>query len=148
MLDKALAHLQSHLPDFRRSLEVLSRIPSISASKEHDAEVTRSAEAVVKEMLAAGLTHAEVIELPGVHAYAYGEWLGAGPKAKTILLYGHHDVQPEGRHEKWISPPFEPTERNGRLYGRGVVDDKAGVMVHVAAIASYLKGAGGCPVNL
>ncbi len=148
MLEKALAHLESNLPSFRRSLETLSRIPSISAAGYPEVEVTRSAEAVVKEMLAAGLTHAEVIKLDGVHAYAYGEWLGAGPKAKTILLYGHHDVQPEGRPEKWISPAFEPTERNGRLYGRGTVDDKAGVMVHVAAIASFLKGAGACPVNL
>ncbi|MCC6808164.1 MAG: M20/M25/M40 family metallo-hydrolase [Deltaproteobacteria bacterium] len=148
MLEEALTYLASNMPAFRRSLETLSRIPSISAAGYPEAEVTRSAEAVVKEMLAAGLTHAEVIKLDGVHAYAYGEWLGAGPKAKTVLLYGHHDVQPEGRPEKWISPPFEPTERNGRLYGRGTVDDKAGVMVHVAAIAAFLKGAGGCPVNL
>jgi len=148
MLERALAYLEQHQGDFRRSLETLSRIPSISAAGYPEAEVTRSAEATVKEMLAAGLTHAEVIKLDGVHAYAYGEWLGAGPSAKTVLLYGHHDVQPAGRPEKWVSPAFEPTEREGRLYGRGTVDDKAGVMVHVAAIASFLKGTGSCPVNL
>src|SRR4051812_3750802 len=148
MLDSALSYLDKHLADFRAELEKLSRIPSVSAPGYPDAEVTRSAEAVVAAMKAAGLPHAEVLTLPGVHAYAYGEWLGAGPNAPTVLLYGHHDVQPPGRPEKWLSPAFEPTERDGRLYGRGTVDDKAGVMVHVAAIASYLKGAGKAPLNL
>jgi acetylornithine deacetylase/succinyl-diaminopimelate desuccinylase-like protein len=146
-VDPALRYLDSHQPDFRRSLEKLSRIPSVSADGYPREDVRRSAEACAELMRAAGMTHTEILELPGVHPYAYGEWLGAGPDAPTLLLYGHHDVQPPGRPEKWISPAWEPTERNGRLYGRGTVDDKAGVMVHVAAIESYLK-TGTCPVNL
>lgn len=147
-VERTLSYLNEHHADFRRDLETLSRIPSVSADGWPEIEVTRCAEACVALMKEAGMTHAEVIKLPGIHAYAYGEWLGAGPNAKTVLLYGHHDVQPPGRPEKWVSPAWEPTERDGRLYGRGTVDDKAGVMVHMAAIKSFLKGNGTCPVNL
>jgi acetylornithine deacetylase/succinyl-diaminopimelate desuccinylase-like protein len=102
---------------------------------------------VAEALRAAGVENVQVLEIPGVHPYVYGDWLRK-PGAPTILLYGHHDVQPEGRHEKWVSPPFVPTERNGRLYGRGTADDKAGVMAHVAAVASYVKSRGEVPCNV
>jgi cysteinylglycine-S-conjugate dipeptidase len=87
--------------------------------------------------------------VPGAHPYVVGEWLHAGSDAPTALVYAHHDVQPPGRLEHWETPAFEPTLRSdGRLYGRGVVDDKAGVMVHVAAIRAWLEGAGTLPVNV
>lgn len=141
-------YYESHRAEVRAQLEALIRIPSVSAAGFPEHEVTRCAQAVCDIMKEAGLTHTEVIQLPGVQAYAYGEWMGAGPSAKTLLLYGHHDVQPVGRPECWLSPPFEPQERNGRLYGRGSVDDKAGVMVHIAALAAYLKSGARCPVNI
>jgi acetylornithine deacetylase/succinyl-diaminopimelate desuccinylase-like protein len=125
----------------------MSRIPSVSAAGYPPAEVRRSALAVADALRATGVENVQVLEIPGVHPYVYGDWLHK-PGAPTILLYGHHDVQPEGRHEKWISPPFEPTERDGRLYGRGTCDDKAGVMAHVAAVASYLKSSGEVPCNV
>jgi acetylornithine deacetylase/succinyl-diaminopimelate desuccinylase-like protein len=143
----ALGHLDAHLPDFQRTLVELSRIPSVSAEGYPPEEVRRSAFGVAEALRAAGVENVQVLEIPGVHPYVYGDWLRR-PGAPTILLYGHHDVQPEGRHEKWISPPFEPTERNGRLYGRGTADDKAGVMAHVAAVASYLKSRGEVPCNV
>jgi cysteinylglycine-S-conjugate dipeptidase len=143
----ALRYLDAHMSDFTRELEELSRIPSVSANGFPKEEVRRSAEATAEVLRRARVDNVRVLEIPGVHPYAYGEWLKR-PGAPTILLYGHHDVQPPGRPEKWLSPPFEPTERGGRLYGRGTADDKGGVMVHVAAVAAYLETAGGLPCNV
>jgi acetylornithine deacetylase/succinyl-diaminopimelate desuccinylase-like protein len=143
----ALDHLESHFGDFQKTLVELSRIPSVSAEGFPPSEVRRSADAVADAMRRTGIENVEVLEIPGVHPYVYGDWLHK-PAAPTILLYGHHDVQPPGRPEKWLSPAFEPTERKGRLYGRGTADDKAGVMAHVAAVASYLKSSGDVPCNV
>jgi acetylornithine deacetylase/succinyl-diaminopimelate desuccinylase-like protein len=143
----ALRYLDAHMGDFMRDLSELSRIPSVSANGFPKEEVRRSAEATAEALRRARVDNVRVLEIPGVHPYAYGEWLKR-PGAPTILLYGHHDVQPPGRPEKWLSPPFEPTERGGRLYGRGTADDKGGVMVHVAAVAAYLQAAGGLPCNI
>jgi len=143
----ALDYLAAHLEEFQGQLVALSRIPGVSAEGYPPEEVRRSAEATADVMRQAGVENVRVLEIEGVHPYVYGDWLGR-PGEPTLLLYGHHDVQPEGRHEKWISPPFEPTERGGRLYGRGTADDKAGVMTHIAAVASYLKATGALPVNV
>src|SRR5262249_60111785 len=89
---------------------------------------------------------AQVLEVPGVHPYVYADGLDR-PGARTLLLYGHHDVVPPGRPERWASPPFEPVERGGRLYGRGTADDKGGILVHVAAVAAYLRSGGELPCN-
>jgi acetylornithine deacetylase/succinyl-diaminopimelate desuccinylase-like protein len=144
---QALGYLQAHYGEFKHSLVEMSRIPSISADGFPPEQVRRSAESVADALRGAGVENVRVLAIPGVHPYVYGDWLHK-PGAPTILLYGHHDVQPEGRHEKWLSPPFEPTERGGRLYGRGTADDKAGVMAHVAAVACYLKSRGELPCNV
>ena len=143
----ALGYLDAHLGEFTQALSDLSRIPSVSADGYPKEEVRRSAEATAEALRHARLDNVRVLEIPGVHPYAYGEWLKR-PGAPTLLLYGHHDVQPPGRPEKWLSPPFEPTVRGGRLYGRGTADDKGGVMVHVAAVAAYLETAGSLPCNV
>ncbi len=143
----ALDYLDSHVGDFQKTLVSLSRIPSVSADGFPPEEVHRSAEGVADALRDAGVENVQILAIPGVHPYVYGDWLKA-PGAPTILLYGHHDVQPPGRPEKWLSPPFEPTERKGRLFGRGTADDKAGVMAHVAAVASYLKSQDSVPCNV
>jgi acetylornithine deacetylase/succinyl-diaminopimelate desuccinylase-like protein len=88
-----------------------------------------------------------LLELPGHHPYVYADWLHAA-RAPTLLVYGHHDVQPPGRPERWLTPAFEPSVRDGRLYGRGAVDDKGTFMTHVAALAAWLATAGRLPLNV
>lgn len=145
---RSLAHLESTWDHWLAQLSALVRIPGISAEPPPSAALRRSADAVAATMREAGFENCEVIEFPGGHPYVYGDWLHA-PGAPTLLLYGHHDVQPPGRPEKWLTPPFEPTIReDGRLYGRGAVDDKAGVMMHVAAVGSWLAANGELPVNV
>lgn len=147
-LKKVLTHLETNRERYLEILQSLARIPSVSAEGYPVEEVLRSAEATCDVMRSVGLEKVQVLTIPGVHPYAYGEWMRSRG-VPTVLLYGHHDVQPPGRPEKWQSPAFTPTLRkNGRLYGRGTVDDKAGVMVHLAAIDSYLHTHGSLPVNV
>jgi len=87
-----------------------------------------------------------VLETAG-HPVAYGAWLGA-PGAPTILIYGHHDVQPADPLELWATPPFQADVRDGKIYGRGSVDDKGQVLMHLAAIEAHLRVNGSLPVNL
>src|SRR5207237_323436 len=111
-------------------------------------QVRRSAEATCDLMRRKGLQKVQMLEMPGAHPYAYGEWTQAAGRP-TLLLYAHHDVQPAGEKEKWNQPdPFEPVESEGRDVARGAADDKAGVLVHVAASDSWLKSQGALPVNV
>lgn len=147
MAREALAELNARLDHWKQTLVELCRIPSISALGFPPEEVRRSAQAMAQTLRDAGVEHVDMLEIPGVHPYVYGDWLHRSG-APTVLLYGHHDVMPPGRLEKWLSAAFEPTERGGRLYGRGTADDKGGVMAHVAAVGSYLRAAKTLPLNV
>ena len=145
----ALDYLNANLARFQDQLVTLSRIAGVSSAEPAPApdDAPLGGGDGRAAMRDAGVEHVELLEIPGVHPYVYGDWLKK-PGAPTILLYGHHDVQPEGRPEKWLSPPYEPVVRDGRLFGRGTADDKAGCMTHIAAVASYLKSGGELPVNV
>ena len=145
-LAAALDHVETHLDETLSRLKELVRIPSVSAEGFPAAEVRRSAEATAALLREAGLENVRLLESPG-HPYVYGDWLHADG-APTLLVYGHHDVQPPGRPERWVSPAFEPTERDGRLYGRGAVDDKGTFITHVAALAARLATSGRLPLNV
>ncbi|MBI3548378.1 MAG: M20/M25/M40 family metallo-hydrolase [Elusimicrobia bacterium] len=147
MIDKALSYCEKNKKKFVGDLSKLVAIPSVSFPGFPAQNVVKSAKAVADLMKRSGLEHIQIIKFPGAHPYVYGDWLHA-PGKPTLLLYAHHDVQPPGRTELWKSPPFKATERNGRLYGRGAADDKAGVVVHTSAVAAYLETAGKLPLNV
>lgn len=146
-VDSVIRYADEHFKEFVDRLKSLVKIPSISFPGFSEEEVRRSAKAVASLLKEEGLENVEILEVPGAHPYVYGDWLHA-PGKPTLLLYAHHDVQPPGREEFWKTPPFEPVERDGRLFGRGSADDKAGVIVHTSAIRSYLKTVGSLPVNV
>ncbi|MGZ8624797.1 MAG: M20/M25/M40 family metallo-hydrolase [Actinomycetota bacterium] len=126
------------MPQAIADLERLVRIPSIAFRDYDPAPVHASAAATAEILQAAGYDGVRLIELPdGVdHPAVYGEV--AGPVgAPTVLLYAHHDVQPEGPVDEWSSPPFEPQVRDGRLYGRGSSDDKCGIVLHAVAMRAF-----------
>lgn len=147
-IEKALAHHAAHQGEYLEELKKLVRIPSVSFEGFDKAQVRKSGEATCDLMRRTGLENVQLLEMPNAHPYAYGEWKNA-PGRPTLLLYAHHDVQPAGETSKWKIPdPFEPVEQDGRLWGRGAADDKAGILVHIAAIDSWLKAHGSLPVNV
>ena len=143
----ALEHFNDHALEHLNDLKDLVRIPSISFPGFDPAPLKHCAEAVASLLTKSGLSDVRILETGAGYPAVFGQWLGA-PGKPTILLYAHYDVQPIGREELWTTPPFEPSERNKRLYGRGVSDDKAGVVMHAAAIASYLASVKRLPINV
>src|SRR6202789_1962488 len=131
---------------FLEELKDLLRIPSISTSPEHNEAPPRAADFVVDPLCAAGLENVELIETER-HPLVYADWMHA-PGKPTVLCYGHYDVQPPDPLELWETPPFEPTERNGRLYARGASDVKGSTVIAIESVAGFLTVTGGCPLNI
>jgi acetylornithine deacetylase/succinyl-diaminopimelate desuccinylase-like protein len=127
---EALARI---LPEVRADLEDLVRVPSVSADPAASGSIRRSAEAVSTLLTAAGLPDVEILQVEGGQPAVLGHRPGPAG-APTVLLYAHHDVQPPGDRRHWDTDAFEPVERDGRLFGRGAADDKAGIALHLAAL--------------
>ena len=128
--------LRRVLPNVLSDLKQLIRIPSVSADPDAGPQVRASADEVASLLRLAGLPLVEVLAVEGGQPAVLGRRPGP-PGAPTVLLYAHHDVQPAGDHAGWDTDPFEPAERDGRLYGRGAADDKAGIAVHLAALRAH-----------
>ncbi|WP_380167922.1 dipeptidase [Jannaschia sp. R86511] len=136
------SRVEQELPEVLRTLTRLVAIPSVGAAAFDQQTVETSAQAVAELFRTAGMPEVEVLRSPRPDgtpgAPAVLARRPAPPGAPTVLLYAHHDVQPPGDAALWSSPPFEATERDGRLYGRGAADDKAGVCAHLAAVRAHL----------
>src|SRR5437879_2660971 len=117
---QARAKIRELMPALRTDLERLVRIPSKSA-RGHDPEPLRHSAALVRDLLESAGARARVLDIAGAHPAVLGE-IDGPPGAPRVLLYAHHDVQPEGPLAAWTSPPFEPVERDGRVFGRGSAD--------------------------
>jgi acetylornithine deacetylase/succinyl-diaminopimelate desuccinylase-like protein len=131
------AAIDRELPGVRADLERLIRIPGIAFEGFDHSHVERSAQATAELLRGCGL-QVDIVRAGGQPAVIGHR--PAPPGAPTVLLYAHHDVQPVGDPALWTTDPFEPVERDGRLYGRGAADDKAGIMAHVAALRAYGDG--------
>ena len=145
-MSDVLRYIDDNLPRFRTEVYDFIRIESISAKSDHDADTRAAAEWLSEKLSTAGL-RSEVIPTDG-HPIVLAEWREAGPEAPTVLIYGHYDVQPAEPLELWHSPPFEATERDGRIYARGSADDKGQLYMHVKAMEAHLATHGALPINV
>ncbi len=137
--------LASQSDAVRARLEALIRLPSVSTDPAYEAGMQATRDYLLAWFREMGLQ--DVQQLHGGHPALYGAWLGA-PGRPTLLIYGHYDVQPPDPVQEWISPPFQPTERDGCLFGRGASDDKGSSVIAIAAVAAFLQQTGACPVNV
>ncbi len=144
---QARAYAAAHRSRFEKELFELIRIPSVSALSEHKADVERAAHWLSAHLTQIGAENVQVFPTAG-HPIVYGEWLKAGPGAKTVLIYGHYDVQPATMADGWTSDPFEPVVRDNIVYARGSSDDKGQLFIHLKALESYLATTGSAPVNI
>src|SRR6516225_2417476 len=147
MSSSAISYARENQQRFLNELKDLLRIPSVSTAAEHKADVVKAAEVVASDLKRIGFEHVEVIPTRG-HPLVYADWLQAAGKP-TALCYAHYDVQPAEPLEEWITPPFEPTERNQNIYARGAVDDKGQLWMQLKAFESLFKaGNGRLPINV
>jgi acetylornithine deacetylase/succinyl-diaminopimelate desuccinylase-like protein len=143
----AVDYARSNQQRFLNELKDLLRIPSISTLEEHKSDVRKAADYVANELGRIGMENVELIATKG-HPLIYADWLHA-PGKPTVLCYAHYDVQPPDPLDEWISPPFEPTERNNNIYARGAVDDKGQLWMEIKAIEALMKGHDGkLPLNV
>ena len=146
-MNEVLNYIESNKEKFLGELIEFLKIPSISSVPEHDKDTAFAANWLVEHFKSIGIDNVRLYETEG-HPIVYAEWLNAGKDAPTLLVYGHYDVQPVDPLDLWDTPPFEPTIKNGKIYGRGTSDDKGQVFMHVKAAEAFLKTEGKLPLNV
>lgn len=132
--------------DILDRLMALLRLPSVSTDPAYAEGMAATREFLMARLTALGLQRVQLLDGGGQPA-VYGEWLGA-PGKPTLLVYGHYDVQPPDPLDQWVTPPFEPAIRDGRLYARGASDVKGSTLIAVETVGAFLALEGGCPVNV
>ncbi|MCX6155095.1 MAG: dipeptidase [Candidatus Kapabacteria bacterium] len=147
-MDKILALIDQNRDNSLSGLIELLKIQSISSEIEHKNDMIYCADWLVEHFSSIGLNNCRTIENGEGHPLVYAQWLGAGSDAKTVLIYGHYDVQPVDPLNEWISSPFEPRIENNKIFCRGTADDKGQFFIHVKAVEYFLKAQGSCPVNI
>ena len=138
-------YLEENALDFEDELCEFLRIPSVSADPKCKADVIQAAQWIAEQLSRLNFT-AEIIPTDG-HPLVFAQ-SPAIPGAPTVLVYGHYDVQPADPLNKWTTPPFEPSRRNGNLYARGATDDKGQIFTHIKSAEAWIKTAGKLPMNL
>ncbi|MFG2717549.1 dipeptidase [Streptomyces sp. NPDC048416] len=134
-------YIEQHRAAFLDDLAQWLRIPSVSAQPDHDGDVRRSADWLAAKLTQTGFPAVEIWDTPGAPA-VYAEWPSGEPGAPTVLVYGHHDVQPAAREDGWHTDPFEPVIADGRMYARGAADDKGQVFFHTLGVRAHLAATG------
>lgn len=147
MSEQQLNYLKENRSKNLAGLYDFLKIPSVSTDSTFKKDVRNAGQFVYDYLNQIGFSNLETIETDG-HPIIYGEYMGAGKGAPTVLLYGHYDVQPADPYEEWISEPFLPEERNGRIYARGASDDKGQVFMHLAVFEAFMKTEGKLPLNV
>ena len=147
MSSAAVTYARENQKRFLDELKDLLRIPSVSTAEEHKPDILKAADMVANDLKRIGFEHVEIIPTSG-HPLVYADWLHAAGKP-TALCYAHYDVQPAEPLDEWITPAFEPTERNNNIYARGAVDDKGQLWMQLKAFESLFKaGNGKLPINV
>jgi acetylornithine deacetylase/succinyl-diaminopimelate desuccinylase-like protein len=147
MPSSAVDFARNNQQRFLNELKDLLRIPSVSTLEEHKPDIQKAADYVASNLRSIGMENVEIIPTKG-HPLIYADWLHAAGKP-TVLCYAHYDVQPAEPLDEWLTPPFEPTERNNNLYARGAVDDKGQLWMEVKALEALMQsGAGQLPINV
>lgn len=146
-MTNAYEYAAHHGERFLQQLIDLTSIPSVGTDPAHAQDTLHAAEYLAEDMHRIGLDSIAVMPTGG-NPVVYGEWLGAGSSAPTVLIYAHYDVQPAVLEDGWETEPFVPTQRDGKLFGRGIADDKSHTIMTLKAVESLLASDDGCPVNV
>lgn len=144
---KAVEYIRSNGKRFLDELKEFVAIPSVSTLDEHKPDVRRAADWVATQLRSIKMKKVMIMPTKG-HPVVYGEWLGAGKSAPTVMIYGHYDVQPVDPIQLWKSDPFKPVARGEYLFARGASDMKGQVVASIKAVEAIMRTEGKLPVNI